>query len=277
MAGTFVLAKRITMLKPIFTILALLCFSSIMFACQYAYQFKIFPVGFHNDHIVTIDVKIDRIDGRHTGLIDIYHFLPWKHHKQWILETYISVYDRQQTLLKNIPLDTVQQIGLDYTPTLLSAYQAGIDTVNRLYPSLEYFEPEYISFCAYQQECSRLRLVHDSISNMDFAVYNGVRQKINVIKDSLYYAFGNSSIAENLSFSWLVISSIRVYKSGTFELVVFHAGRGAYIPPELIKEQTGKSESREYTPDLDFFDIQTGVYKEPVMHHGYGVDLFFVR
>ncbi|MDR1761312.1 MAG: hypothetical protein LBR55_02565 [Bacteroidales bacterium] len=255
--------------------LLIVCFCSSLssFACLSAYQFKIFPAGFVDNEIVTVDFQIQRggtMSENEEFLMD------------WYLWAYISTYNQNQQLIKAAPFDSVKIKSDEYLPKLQEMYNAAFAKIQTDFPSIELFTPTYISFCDFQTKCKLIEIhtVNDTITYSatyteiykipDALLYKNKKYPLDIIKDTLYYGFkGALEYIEIPRY----ISSYRIYEAGTVKLVVFHLGRG----DDLYMREEYKTPAKEHKPKFNFKDIKTAVYEEPLLHHGFGFDAFFVE
>lgn len=260
--------------------------TTFSFACLNTYQFKIFPVGVSQDKIVTVDVQIRRtsqVEGNRWLKLGLEKADEWG--EMWILYSYISTYDKKQKLISLTSLDTTYSIGKTYADTLYKTYQRGLKKITTEFSDIEYFKPEYISFCDFQQKCNLVKIQSDTVSNKDYVVYEGKRYETNIISDSSYYAFGNSPYHPD-NIEGLFVNSIRVYKTKTMTLLLTHLATGHEISMGWITsdpKKAGKTEdgeitlAKEHKPNFTFTDIKKSTYEEPLLHHGYGFDIFVIK
>ena len=261
--------------------------STHLFACLNAYQFKVFPVGVYRGQIVSVDVEVIRTSvfqgNIHYGL---HYEVKEKVQVLWILRAYRSVYDKNQKLISSVPLDTIFTIQKDYTNDLQQLYSKGFDRIKSEFPDIELFRPYRLTFCGYRQKCRELRVKNDSLNNVDIIEYQGVEYPVKFIRGENYYNLGYSSVSGEDFLTHYYISSYRIYKANNMELIVTHFGTGHEISMGWITDNPDKKSkdegdiviyAKEYVPDIPFKDIKTVVYKEPLLHHGYGFDVFVVR
>lgn len=288
------------MLKQLLIFSILIFQTSMSYACLNTYQFKIYPVGVSNGNIVSVDVQIrrtSRAEGNrelNLGLKD-----NGKVEEMWILYSYISTYDKHQKLIANRPIDTTYCIDLNYTNTLNSTYLRGFKDIEERFPEIDFFNPDYISFCDFQQACNMVEIGSDTVLNEDYIIYDEQKYPVEIEKitqDKLQYRLDNGKGAyEMTDIQSLYINSVRVYKSKTMTLVINHLASGHEIimenretksNPNIIVDYSNinvdynnKQETRrkEYNPKIEFTDIRKSTYQEPVLHHGYGVDVFIVK
>lgn len=195
------------------------------------------------------------------------------------------IYNKNQKLVSFTPLDTTYAIGNNYSDTLNSAFQNGLKIIATKFTDLEYFKPDYISFCDYQQTCNIVKIQTDTILNKDFVVYNGKKYQPNIIRDTSYYGFGRSPYHPK-QITGLYINFVRVYKTKTITLLITHLATGHEIsmgwitsdPKKVSKTEDGETSlAKEFKPNFTFTDIKKSTYQEPLLHHGYGFDLFIVK
>jgi len=260
--------------------------TTFSFACLNTYQFKIFPVGVSQDKIVTVDVQIRRtsqVEGNRWLKLGLEKTDEWG--EMWILYSYISTYDKKQKLISLTSLDTTYSIGKTYADTLYKTYQRGLKKITTEFSDIEYFKPEYISFCDFQQKCNLVKIQSDTVSNKDYVVYEGKKYQTDIVKDTSYYGFDRSPYHPE-TITGLYINSIRVYKTKTITLLITHLATGHEIgmgwitsdPKKAGKTEDGEiSLAKEYKPNLTFTDIKKSTYEEPLLHHGYGFDIFIIK
>lgn len=273
-------------MKQFYILFILTLQTTLSFACLNTYQFKIFPVGVSQDKIVTVDVQIRRtsqVEGNRRLKLGFERAEEWG--RMWILYSYISTYDKKQKLISLTPLDTIFSVGKTYADTLDKAFQRGLKKIATAFTDIEYFKPEYISFCDFQQECNLVKIQSDTLSNGDYLVYEGKKYQALIVQDTSYYGFGRSPYHPE-TIAALYINSIRRYKTKTITLLITHLATGHEISMGWITsdpKKAGKTEdgevylAEEHKPNLTFTDIKKTTYEEPLLHHGYGFDIFIIK
>jgi hypothetical protein len=265
----------------------LILYSTISIACSNTYQFKIFPIGIFQNNIVTIDVQIYRtsiyegsrrynLEFENDDSMDI----------MWIIKTYESVYNKKQKLISSTLLETVYSTNNDYTKTLLKTYTLGFNQIINEYKSIELFKPEYLSFCDFKKKCNIIEVIKDSISNIDILKYKGINYPVEITQNENYYGFNNSPYFTKNSLYSYHISSTRIYKSKSLEIVIGHFETGHEISMGWVTNDPNKEPkdeydivilSKEHIPEIEFNKLETSVYKEPLLHHGFGFDIFIIN
>jgi hypothetical protein len=250
------------------------------------YQFKIFPVGVSQDKIVTVDVQIRRtsqVEGNRWLQLGLEKTDEWS--EMWILYSYITTYDKKQKFISLTPLDTTFSIGKTDADTLDKTYQRGLKKISAEFSDIEYFNPEYISFCDFQQKCNLVKIKSDTVSNKDYVVYEGKKYQTDIVQDTSYYGFGRSPYHPE-AISGFYINSVRVYKTKTVTLLIAQLATGHEISMGWITsdpKKAGKTEdgeislAKEHKPNWTFTDIKKSTYEEPLLHHGYGFDIFIIK
>lgn len=268
-----------------FLIIVYLALSAIpSFACLNTYQFKVFPVGITNNDIITIDFQIYRTsteEGKRWLELEI--DAEQGDSEMWIIDAYISVYDKRQKLKSNTHFEKTYSIGESYLELLKKIYSKGYKRILEEYPKLDSFTPEYLSYCDFQKRCHLLEVAYEEKHNKDFLIYNEKQYEVEIIKDTTYFGFDrNRYHSERIT--EFHISSVRIYKCKDVELVVSHLETGHEISmgwitsdPEVVKENEMARLSKEYKPPIEFREIEHSVYEEPLLHHGYGFDVFIMK
>ena len=275
-----------------------------IFPCANAYIFKVFPVGIINDTIISIDVQIHRSDNFYilddNGLPieeeDGYLF--------WILRTYISKYDKQQQLFSSEMVDSVRFAKYEYKQELEKSYQLAFHKIDK--QNLALFNCEYISFCGYQHSCELVALNEGKI------VYRNQEYSLPIldVKNKYYFGFDQFYFPDYSSYdedddylaseegieiynnliNGFAISSVRKFSTQGYELIVSHLQRGHELAmnwithdgndPRLTDDESTENFAiymYEYIPKDDIQYINHNIlYEEPLLHHGYGFDLFII-
>ncbi len=259
-----------------------LCFFGLFFcaisssiACLSAYQFKVFPVGVIHNYIVTLDVQIHRSEETAATA----RFAPWGRSggewtPMWTLRTFISVYDWQQKPLLTLPAGTECAIDRPYGTKLAQAYTKAFTAIVQRYPAITLFKPDYLSFCDFQRKGEKVSLLADTLTHSTCLVYENKRYSVPAFHDTTYYGLSRSEEPIIESFA---LSSVRVYTAGKIQLVLAHLASGQDLGKADRTEEGDIVLAREYKPAFPFSDIRRATYEEPLLHHGYGVDLFIVK
>lgn len=275
-------------MKLLFPIIIFLVFPLSGKACFYASQHKVFPAGTKGNVIYTIDYKLVRTENiriKSRYKINVPENAEKKMEAVWLIYGTVAEYDSRQNKIKETPMDTSWQVGMNYKDSLSASYSRILNQVKINYPDLDFFAVEYISFCDYQLECSKVSVSYDSISETNYIHYKKKEYEISVFKDT-------TLINENINpffqaqIDHMRINSVRIYKNKSTEMVILFMASGDYIYEYTSdKKRAGETNddginyilSKEHKPDFKFKSIENGTYPEPVMHHGFGLDLFIVK
>lgn len=257
-------------MKKYFCIFIILLSFSSLKACLNTYQYKIFPVGMQNGHIITVDVQIKRSE---QSAVDKYIKVGWKgpssEGELWVLKTYISVYDQQQKMISNELQEIKEHKGKSYVNALRKMYQNAFKAIQLKYPKLDGFKPIDICFCNFQKACKDVNLKNDVNKQKDYLVYQSKSYQISVLKDSSYIAFNKSMYYSNNTKPYY-LSSTRVYRNSKHQLVLAHLETGTNLAFYEDKSEC-------IVPDVSWANIENSVYQEPVLHHAYGFDVFILK
>lgn len=248
------------------TVIFLLLACQIASACMNTYQFKIFPVGVVDGKIITVDFKIRRtsqIEGNRWLKLNLKNASEFD--IMWLLDAYISTYDQKQKLLSSEPIDSTYSLDANYRTKLQSVYQTGFSKIKSTYPTIELFKAETISFCDFKQKCKLMAIESDTINKRDYLKFAKKKHELPVFHDKEYFGFGKRAPEKAID---LYISSVRTYKTKNLTLVLSHLATGHEINMGMHDPE------KEYKPDFPFGDIETQTYVEPLLHHGYGLDVF---
>jgi hypothetical protein len=257
-------------------------------ACLNTYQFKIFPVGMTSDTIVTVDMQIRRTsqsEGNRWLKLGLDSADEWT--EMWMIDGFISKYDKTQHLLSKESIGFTFSLKESYLDTLQAFYQKGYASIHAMYPALKLFNPVYLSYCNFQQSCEYIKLTENALTKKSYFVYQDRSYQLSVLEDTSYYGFDQSG-SSAIHILKYYANSIRVYKLDDVELVISHVATGHEISmgwivsdPKVAEKMEAKGETamlvKEYKPDIKFADITKSVYEEPLLHHGYGFDLFIVK
>ncbi len=259
-------------------------FSVRSFACPEASLFKIFPVGIYDNQIISVDIKIQR-----TSIYTAkwYYGLKIKNDTlvdemtlAWKLKTYITQYNFAQKPLKVIDLDSVVLAGADYSKALQKLYQSALKKIKQDYKGIELFKINYLSFCDYQQDCNQLSVKYDTLQEKSFGLYNNKKYHLKVFHNKKTFETNENSFELNVQV--LSINSVRIYTTQGTKVVVGHLQTGHELAMGWIKtDGSPKTEIYHRIPieketDLAKRNLSNITYQEPLLHHGYGFDVFFM-
>lgn len=274
------------MTKKTFILIVLILKALGSYACANAYQFKLYPVGVEDGKIVTIDFHIRRtFEFQLRKELKPEKSLSGPGGIMFVISSYISTYDKDQKLVSSDSIGSTYCYTKDQEDTLKVSYKRNFEKILSNNPQIELFKPESISFCDFQQKCKLVEISYDSLTNENFLTYNAVKTLLPILHDTTYYGFGDmSSVYKNVND--LCVNSVRVYKTKTTKLIIAHLCTGDQLDMGLLTDdpkKVGSTEegdvrlTREYKPTFAFTDIKKATYVEPLLHHGYGFDVFIIR
>lgn len=247
------------------------------FACLDATQHKIFPIGVLNGKVITINVHIHRTHSNFKKQNNEGNYS----NTMWVIKSYISIYDYNQNLISKSLIEESQIHEESYLSALQSSYSKGVNQIESKYHNIEYFIPDYISFCDFQKRCEILEIKHDTINKKDYLKYKNIDYAINLNEYNNY----KKSMLYSGNLTAYYLSSTRIYKAKNLELVIGHLETGheismGWITNNLTKKPKSEFEviivPKEHKPEIVFDKLDNVVYKEPLLHHGYGFDFFIV-
>lgn len=254
-------------------------------ACLNTEQYKIFPVGIHKGNIVSVDFQIRRTSiGEGSRMLDleIPDSIPSEPSAEmFILISRIRIYNPQQSLLESDTISSLSySFGKDYSDTLIKSYYASYKRAQKLYPEMELFETEYLSFCDFYKSCEMVSLGFNAQSGQDQLLIGKSQYPLYIFSDSTYAIYGNKEYYPNSA--GLFISSVRIYKSRNHQLIISHLEAGHELAMGYMERSSepetnwhsGVPAASEHKPDVDFSALKSAVYQEPLLHHGYGLDVF---
>lgn len=202
----------------------------------------------------------------------------------FVINLAITKHSRNQKLLQQYSLDTLKVPGENYGTALQVRFNQYYKQIVKDFPEIELFSPEYISFCGYQTSCEQLALVFDSLQQQSFFQTGKKRYALPALSDS-QQLFTFSPYYDEYG-RGMTISSVRIYKSKTLKLTIGHLETGHELGMGMITHDPKKTKNeegfelifyKEEKPDFPFSNIETAAYQEPLLHHGFGYDLFVVN
>lgn len=241
--------------------------STNAFGCLMATQERIIPLGTSENCLIGIEIISNRYGEGKFGEKEV-----WNYH--FTLKGFNSDYSEflvnKLSSIKGIEPDKIEEI-LNNQMTKALQFCDNLD-------DFEILKPKEISFCDYQKDCSKLKLV-ESLEQLKFHIksknrsypiqylsssYKGEIAK--PYKEYFEFYFENAIIGTDLK-----ISSIREYENSSHQLLIFHLGTGQ----EFEGATTGKlPEKQEKKFNRELQTLEDAIFKEPILHHGKGFDYF---
>lgn len=232
-----------------------------LFACLDAGYYKIFPLAIVNvDEIISFDVDVHR-----SGIID----QPTDERFSWRLEINLVHYNNEQKLIKKIPFDTLFYKGENYAVMLSYYLGSRIKSFKKFQPWINWLSPRSISFCNYQKSCADVAF--HSEKNKDWIRYNDRNYPLLILKDEAKYSRGFDDYSSDIFY----MNSVRLFQANGKKLLVVHMQTGHEISLGYYdKNSSDYIKPLEYVPNFPFNELKTSIYFEPIMHHGFGTDVF---
>lgn len=253
---------------------------NITSACLVTHQYKTFPVGISNDKIITVDINLER---------DSYSIKDenFSVNVKWHIKIHISEYNLNQQMLSSKLIENYVLQEKNYLPSLKQRYLSALSLIKASYNNIDYLNPDYLSFCDFQKDCELINTISITNEEGSFINYKNQSFKINILEDRNFYGF-KPAHCEDLYLSYYLINSVRRYKSKKYTLVISHFQMGheqsmnwfTDNPNEVKKDKDGyimKILTKEYKLDFEFSNLENAIYEEPLMHHGFGFDVFIVE
>ena len=254
--------------------------------CLSASQLKLYPIAIENDEVISIDVSLRRTEEiygtRKYGIIRSSGSTKMK--PFWLLKSYLSVYDKQQCLKETTVLDSSYIASKTYIDSLRPLFNRSFQKAKKKMSIKNFLKPETLSFCDYQRTCNLVEVKYDSLTNSDHVNYNKKNYYISMIKDSTSH-FSKRIYNQSENLDWLYVNSVRKMSNLEGSIVVLHLQRGHEIgmgwiaSDPRIKPDYGTEQiiPKEYQPDFSYSSLDKSVYQEPMLHHGFGFDIFVVE
>lgn len=250
--------------------------SLVVNACLSANQYKIFPIGIKDTEIITLTAHINRYDSFDKNE-------EFKIPKiGWSIKYYIATYDLNGKLIFQDKTEKLIVESEHYNEELSKTYERKLKEIKLQNKNIQFFTPEYISFCDFQKKCNILTLKNNLKKEEDYLIYESEKHPISL---NAFQEFKRSAtFTDNLSAYYL--SSIRVYKSNNIKVVIGHVGTGYETSMGWITNDPNKKPKDEYDvvilaqehkPNFKFDQLSKTIYEEPLLHHGYGFDFLIIK
>jgi hypothetical protein len=245
-------------------------------ACLNTTQFRTFPVGISENKIIAIDFDIRRTsveEGKFRAKLEIESKSPID--EMWFLKAYVSYYTFDQKLINKELVYATYQVGRSYMDSLKLAYNTGIMQITLRHEQLDLFKLSALSHCRFQKQCAYISIKTDTNQSKSFAIIDGKELPINFIADTSNLDFSSNSHIDGM-LKGFYISSTRIYTCNEITLTAGHVQTGLEIANGSISENETDEESNEVFSTINDSSQKLDLTQEPLLHHGYGFDLFFV-
>lgn len=231
------------------------------FACLNAGYNKSFPLAIINSNeLISFDVDIQR-----SGRINE----PTDNRFSWYMRISLVHYNNEQKVINKIPFQTLTYLGENYAVELSYYLSKRIQFFKKFYPNMDWLTPWHLSFCNYQKNCNEVAFV--SQKSKDFIKYQNRNYPFTTLKNEAKYSRGFDDYSSDIFY----INSVRLFHSKAAKLLVLHMHTGHDVSIGFYNENSKDySKPKEYTPNFPFRELKNSVYFEPMMHHGFGTDIF---
>lgn len=241
-------------------------------ACLEAFQFKIFPVGYYEGSIYSLDVQVKRtsedLANRDyvTGIENPNSLSP-----VYVLTCYLSEYDKNQQLVSTQLYHTAVIVDTFYAESLSKIYDKAKQSFYIKHPKMKKFKHKSHSFCDFNQVCKKVGLTAQTEGRRDSIMYKNKKHSLKVLEEENYFKLIGDTPNQ---MGVLGIGTINTYKARGLKLMVIHLVSADQITykvlyPDVISENRNK----EYAS----IKANSSVFEEPFLEHAYGVDFFMIK
>lgn len=256
-------------MRNVFLLLIITLASFNSFACLSSYQYKVFPIGFKGDTIVSVDFDIYRSEysqGVKLGVVPKDSSKTMRD-EYYTIKCYKVLYTFDQKEISRDSIETRYAPNKNYRDTIQAMYSKILEDVLYTDFTVELFNATYLSFCNFNQTCDTLTYKYDTVKALPYFLYNGEKYYTSFGTDSTSHVLATKKSLENYS-----VNSIRIYTSFSFSIVIVQLSN-------FQEKETANGnipEHTEYLPPKPYTCIAEATYFEPVVHHGFGFDVFFI-
>ena len=218
-------------------------------------QEKTYPIGITNKGLVALYVDMERDNGPNHSIT-------------WNCTSSLRVYDKGNNVVSTTLLDSNDLFGRDTLLAKLTRYYADAFKLASQIPNIRLLTPKEITFCDFGTDCS-LGVYTVDTTNRTIAVR--YKSQTMDIKKIVIGTIVNKYYKDELAAArFLELSSARVFTVDNRTLLVYHLGKGDKGTPA----DGSKIVPKEYKAENDFTTLKNSIYVEPILHHGYGFDVF---
>lgn len=256
-------------------ILILTLTTNSLFACLSASQNRLFPLGQTAKGLCVVETHLYRTEFREKDK-EVTEMKP-----AWGGICYFKIYDKNYNEIYSATIDTIKLFEQHHYDSIIGkTFKKGL-ALAITYPDFVAAKPVSITFCDYQETCSKTRLLFDTINNkISIQLSNKVKYALKVIFDSTsiasnlleyYGGFDDADLSAKSFYGRLYINSVRQFQVGHKKLTIVHIGSGQTFEPA---EGGTYPPGEEYKAKFEFTDLNKSIFEEPVLHHGNGFDFF---
>jgi len=237
--------------------LLLITFTGQLFACQEAFQYRLFPIGQRINTIIAIETSLNRYWGPDTVGATTVGKDRWEG-----TVALISLSKQGKYELINI-IDTVDILDIDYCKELNSYFDSAIHSASKL-AGFEIAPNPSIEFCNYKKDCQTIDLINSTVEKLAVKDENENKYEIKFPKVITEYSTLSGGM-ENQEFK---INSIRKMTIGKSELIIINFASG---------EEHNTNFDREIKNQKQCTSIKKSIYKEITLYHGLAFDAIIFK
>ena len=217
-------------MRYILIILSFFLISNNLFACLSASQNRLFPLGETSKGLCVVETHLHRTEFREKAK-DVIEMKP-----AWAGISYFKIYDENYTEIHSEVIDSISLFEqVHYDSIINISFKKGFELAKN-YSSFVAAEPSSITFCDYQDKCSKAKLLVDTIkNNISLQLPNKIKYDVKVFFDSTsiasnllryYGAFEDTELSVKSFKGNLYVNSVRQFNIGSRKLTVVHIGSG---------------------------------------------------
>ncbi len=236
-----------------------------------ASQNRLFPLGQTSKGLCAVEAHLFRTELREKNNEGV------EMKPAWHGISYFKIYDKNYKAIFSEILDTIKLFKQQHYDSIITKTLVKGLALAKIYPDFVVAKLTSMTFCNYQERCSKAQLLFDTVNNkISISLSGKIKYNVGVLSDSTsiasnildyYGGFDDADLSAKGFKGNLYINSIRQFQIGNKKLTIVHIGCGQNY-------EEGDPPKKEYTPEFAFTDINDSVFEEPVLHHGHGFDFY---
>lgn len=271
MALLFFSYITIDMGKRCLLFIAALFVTTCASACLSAHQNRIFPIGISSRGLVVLEVHLERSDDEDGGAA------PDELDPVWYGKVYCNTY-KDYELQESDTLGILKDFKESELAEKLKEYLSRCIDKAKALPQFVKAQREMITFYGYSagagvkvisdtvKQTASVRVTPKHMANIpifssNFPLYEDYQSYFGEVDDTAAYV---ASLETGL-----LVGSVRKYTLGKQALYIVHLESGQLYPDPENEKKVHAAESKHFT--------DTGLFTEPVMHHGHGFDFYILE
>ncbi len=254
----------------------ILLFSIVYFiqasACLSAHQNRIFPIGVSAKGLLVLEVHLDRSDD-----VESEDGRDVIGNPTWYGKVYCNTYKNYE-LQQSDTLGILKDFKESELTEKLKPYLQQCNIRIKDLPQFVAAQKESITFYGYSagagvkvisdtiKQTASVRVTPKHIANIpiflsNFPLYQDYQSYFGEVDDTAAYVASMET--------GLLVGSARKYTLGKKALYIVHLESGQLYPDPENEKKVHAAESKHF--------IETGLFTEPVMHHGHGFDFYILE